>query len=63
MSARTLLVCNRCGHETRLSPAQSTNATRIAAKATGWVYWRRGVDYCPACVPVVKGERHPLEYV
>ena len=24
-------------------------AARVRATSDGWVYWRRGVDYCPEC--------------
>lgn len=56
MSARTILVCNRCGAEGRLTPAKDTNTTRWDLKAKGWGYWTRGVDYCPTCLPIVIAE-------
>lgn len=53
MSARTVLVCNRCAREGSLTPPKSTNETRLALKKAGWGYWERGVDYCHDCLPTV----------
>jgi hypothetical protein len=51
MAAHTLLVCNGCDAEFRLSPPRALTATRLAAKRlNGWGYWKRGVDYCPTCL-------------
>jgi hypothetical protein len=53
VSARTVLVCNTCAAVEGLTPPADTYTTRRTLKAKGWVYWRRGVDYCPACAPAV----------
>ena len=52
MSARTVLVCASCGAVEGLAPPADTRSTRFALKAKGWVYWKRGVDYCPPCAKV-----------
>lgn len=51
MSARTILVCNGCNATEGLTPPADTYTTRRTLKAKGWGYWKRGVDYCPACLP------------
>lgn len=65
MSARTLLVCDVCAAVEGLTPPADTSTTRRALKAKGWGYWKRGVDYCPACLPVVIAKRkaeNPMGY-
>ena len=56
MSARIILVCNRCGAEGRLTPAANLNPTRLKLKKQGWGYWARGVDYCQTCLPTIIAE-------
>ena len=65
MSARTVIVCNRCGVEGRLTPADGTAATRTALRKRGWRYWKPGVDCCSECLPIVVAERraaNPMGY-
>lgn len=64
MSARTILVCNGCGATKTLSTPGNLNETRNYFRREGWVYWRRGEDYCDKCAPAVKAEhaRRQTEY-
>ena len=57
MSASAVLVCDLCGRLFSLTPPESTAPTRLRAKEEGWVYWKRGVDYCGACIHEVKAAR------
>lgn len=65
MSARTVLVCNRCGAAKTLSTPDNLAETRAYFRREGWVHPRRGEDYCDQCAPVVTAEHkaaNPMGY-
>lgn len=56
MSARTVLVCNRCGVAKSLSTPGNLAETRAYFRREGWIHPRRGEDYCGECAAAVEAE-------